>query len=127
MPDAYSRLAVAALVLLTSMALSALSPVSAASSFERIALQLNGPLCSSHQATIQLVLSPLSGVRAVDLSSVPGHALVDIDTDVLSAQDLIVTVRNLWHNENACLVEPMQSCISAGPLSHVVDHAARVH
>ena len=75
--------------------------------------------CSSraHCAALSMrtflsTLSPLPGVRAIDLSSVPGHVLVDIDTDVLSAQHLVESVRRLWHNEDACLVEPMQSCIS---------------
>lgn len=92
----------------------------AAPPVERIALQLNGPLCVSQHTSFLAVLSSLPGVRAVDLSSVPGHALVDIDTAALSTQNLIETVRRLWHHPDECLVEPMESCISAGPLSHGV-------
>lgn len=92
----------------------------AASPVERIALQLNGPLCVSQHTSILSLLSSLPGVRAVDLSSVPGHVLVDIDTAALSAQNLIETIRHLWHHQDACLVEPMESCISASPLSHGV-------
>ena len=92
----------------------------AASPVERIALQLNGPLCVSQHTSILSVLSSLPGVRAVDLSSVPGHALVDIDTAAFSDQNLIETIRRLWHHQDACLVEPMESCISASPLSHGV-------
>ena len=119
---------------LCSASLSSFPPAAAASPIERIALQLKGSLCRSQHANILSTLSPLPGVRAIDLSSVPGHVLVDIDTDVLSAQHLVETVRRLWHNEDACLVEPMQSCISAGPtgpLSHVdhpsADQAAMAH
>jgi len=130
----YSILSVAVLVLLTSLCSASLSffaPAEAASPIERIALQLKGSLCRSQHANILSTLSPLPGVRAIDLSSVPGHVLVDFDTDVLSAQNLVETVRRLWHNDDTCLVEPMQSCISAGPISHVgrsgADHAAMAH
>jgi hypothetical protein len=129
----YPTSSVAALALLTSICVAFISSPthSAASSPERIALQLKGSLCRSQHANILSTLSPLPGVRAIDLSSVPGHVLVDIDTDVLSAQHLVESVRRLWHNEDACLVEPMQSCISAGPLGHVdrpsADHAAMAH
>ena len=129
----YPTSSVAALALLMSICIPFISSPthSAASSPERIALQLKGSLCRSQHANILSTLSPLPGVRAIDLSSVPGHALVDIETDVLPAQHLVETVRRLWHNEDACLIEPMQSCISAGPLSHVdrpsAEHDAMTH
>jgi hypothetical protein len=129
-----SSFVVATLTLLMNMGMSYFSSfpsASAASPVERIALQLNGPLCVAQHAHIISILSPLPGVRAVDLSSVPGHALVDLDTEVLSPQNLVETVLRLWQHEDACLVEPMQSCISAGPLGQVgvpsANHADMVH
>jgi hypothetical protein len=91
--------------------------VSEASSLDRIVFQLSGSQCGTQTTTIFSILSPLPGVRAIDLSSIPGHALVDIDTDVLSGSNLVETVRRLWQNKGACLIELMQSCISAGPVS----------
>jgi hypothetical protein len=96
-----------------------LLPASAASSLERVALQFNGSPCGAQYPHIVSALFALSGVRAVDLSTVPDHALVDIDRASLSAQNLVETVRGLWHNQDACHVEAIQSCISAGPLAHV--------
>ena len=103
-----------------SASLSSFAPAAAGAPIERLALQLKGSLCRSQHANILSALSPIPGVQAIDLSSVPGHALVDIDTDILSPQNLVETVRRLWHNEDTCLVEPMESCISASPLSHGV-------
>jgi hypothetical protein len=108
------------LMSLCAASLYSLPSAAAASPVERIALQLNGSQCRSQHANILSALSPIPGVRAIDLSSVPGHALVDIDTAALSAQNLIETIRHLWHHQDACLVEPMESCISASPLSHGV-------
>ena len=99
--------------------------VSASPPVERIVLQFKGR-CNVQQANIRALLSPLPGVLAIDLSSVPGHALIDIDTGMLSPQDVIETVRRLGHDEDACLMEPMQSCISANPFGHV-DHPSATH
>ena len=99
--------------------------VSAAPPVERIALQLKG-LCNAQLTKISALPSTLPGVLAIDLSSVPGHALIDIDTGKLSPQDVIETVRRLGHDEDACLMEPMQSCISANPFGHV-DRPSATH
>jgi hypothetical protein len=128
-----SRLIIATPILFTGVCMASLCSypsLSTAQPVERIALQLHGPRCNAQQTNILSVLSPLPGVRGVDLSSVPGHALIDLDTGDLSPQNLIETVRELWHDDAACLVEPMQSCISAGPLTHSgrpsADHAGMV-
>lgn len=87
-------------------------PALAHSLFERVALQLNGPACHGQHADIHSALSAVPGVRSVDLSSVPDHALVDIDRRVLSAHDLYAIATRVMPSP-ACRVEPMQSCISA--------------
>lgn len=87
-------------------------PAFAHSSLERIALLLDGPACQGQRASIHSALSAVPGVRSVDLSSVPDHALVDIDTGALSAHDLSTLVTRTI-GSSACRVEPMQSCISA--------------
>jgi hypothetical protein len=118
----FSRLAVIASSLLTSLWVAPFSlypSTSAARPIERIALQLKGPRCDSQHPNMLAVLSPLPGVRSINLSSIPGHALIDIDTEILAAQTMVEKVQQLWHDESACLVEPMQSCISAGPPTHI--------
>ena len=118
-----SRLVIAIPMLLAS--LFSYQSVSASPPVERIVFQFKGR-CNAQQANIRALLSPLPGVQAVDLSSVPGHALIDIDTGMLSPQDLIETVGRLGHDEDACLIEPMQSCISANPFGHV-DRPSAIH
>ena len=119
--SAWKNRAVAVLVLpvLCLMSLCALPPARAAASLERVVLQFNGPLCSAQHASIVSALLPLPGVGAVDLSTVPGHALIDIDSQLLTAQHVLETVRRARPNQEACRVEAMQSCITAGPLRHV--------
>ena len=57
--------------------------------------------------------------------------MIDIDISLLSAQNVLEAVRRLWHNQDACHIEVMESCISAGPLSQVgrlsIKHAGMVH
>jgi copper chaperone CopZ len=130
----FSRLPILSPILVTSVCMALLnsSPiVTAAPPVERVTFQLNGPRCKVQHANILSALSPLPGVQAVDLSSVPGHALIDIDTETLSAQNLVEKVRKLWRDEASCLVEPMQSCISADPFGHIgrssISHVGRMH
>lgn len=112
---------VASLMLLipSLVAFCALPSAWAGTSLERIVLQFHGPRCGSQDAIIISALLPIPGVRAVNLSTVPGHALIDIDSGLLAAQNVVETVRRLWPNQDACHVETMQSCISASPLSHI--------
>ncbi|HEX8749602.1 MAG TPA: hypothetical protein VF732_00695 [Nitrospira sp.] len=119
----FSRLVIAIPMLLAS--LSSYQTVSASSPVERIALQFKGR-CNAQQRDIRALPSTLPGVLAIDLSSVPGHALIDIDTGMLSPQDVVEAVRRLKQDDDACLVEPMQSCISANPFGHV-DRPSAIH
>jgi len=88
------------------------SHASAAAPLQRIALQFDGAACDSRHASILSALSAISGVRAVDLSSVPNHALIDIDSRVLSEHDLLTIVAQAMPSSD-CRVEPVASCISA--------------
>ena len=121
-------LPISRLVMLIPMLLASLfsyQSVSASPPVERIVILFKGR-CNAQQANIRGLLSPLPGVQAVDLSSVPGHALIDIDTGMLSPQDLVEAVRRLKQDDDACLMESMQSCISANPFGHV-DRPSAIH
>ena len=93
---------------------------SAASPLIRVAFQVTGPSCMAQQGQLLSSLSKVEGIRSVDLSSVPGHALVDIDVRILSIHDLTPIIRQLL-NSSECLADPMESCISATPLSRTAD------
>ncbi|MBA5867229.1 MAG: hypothetical protein GDA67_11110 [Nitrospira sp. CR1.3] len=88
------------------------SHASAATPLQRIALQFDGAACDAQHASISSALSTVPGVRAIDLSSVPNHALIDIDSRALSEHDLLSIVTQAMAS-SACRVEPMASCISA--------------
>jgi hypothetical protein len=88
----------------------------AESTLERAAFQLSGACTADHRERLSS-LSTMAGVQSIDFTSVPNHLLIDIDRQQLSAQDLAPIVRRLMA-ESECRVEPMESCISATPLSH---------
>lgn len=118
MPCALSRSATVAIALFTNICgttLDSSSLASAASPLERIALQLNGSSCGSQHANISSALSVLRGVRTIDFS-VPDHALVDIDSRLLSVHDLLPIITQAVTSPS-CRVELMQSCISAVSLT----------
>lgn len=101
-----------AIVLILGQAIAA----HADSAMERVAFQFTGP-CTAQQRQLLSSLSAMDGIRSVDVTSIPDHALVDIDGRLISADDLASMVRRLM-NETTCRAEPMESCISAMPLGH---------
>ncbi|HEY6085073.1 MAG TPA: hypothetical protein VIU63_06730, partial [Nitrospira sp.] len=93
-----------------------LSSVSAATSLERHAFQLTGASCISQQTAIITTLLAIPGIHAVDFSSVPDHALVDIDADQPNGRQLLSVVIQAM-NSRACQAEIMRSCVSTMSLS----------
>lgn len=91
------------------------SPVSADTSRERVALFLSGQDCPSSRRTIAVELAQVAGVTRVDLESVPDHALVDILSGAATPEDLLAAVRRQALNGARCQAEIMKSCISAQP------------
>ena len=89
------------------------SPVSADSSHERVALFLSGQDCSFSRQTIAAELTQVPGVTRVDLDSVPDHALIDVVRGVTVPEALIeAAVRGVTPGAR-CQPETMKSCISA--------------
>lgn len=111
-----------AVVLTVSLAAAA----SAESTRVRVALQLTGESCAAQHQRLVTSLSAMNGIRSVDLSSVPGHVLVDIDARILSAHDLTPIVQQLL-TPAECLAAPMESCISATALSRTADASRSSH
>src|SRR5262249_28598042 len=116
----FCRLPILSPMLVTSICMALLnsSPiVTAAPPVERVTFQLNGPRCNVQHANILSALSPLPGVQAVDLSSVPGHALIDIDTETLSGQNLVEKVLRMRRAEASGPGGEREASVSAYPLS----------
>lgn len=79
----------------------------------RIALSLTGEACARQQAAIETTLLQTPGVRSVDLRSVPGHLLIDVEEGLVTTDQLAATVNGLTAPQGSCVAEAMQSCITA--------------
>lgn len=79
----------------------------------RIALSLNGKACDRQRETIETALKQLPGVRAVDVRSVPGHILVDVEEGRVTADAVAATVTGLADQAGVCTAQEMKSCITA--------------
>ncbi|MDR4480771.1 MAG: hypothetical protein R3B37_13640 [Nitrospira sp.] len=92
-----------------------LSPVAAETSQERVALSLSGPDCFSQYRSIGAALARISGVKQVDLGSVPDHALVDVVHGLATSEVLLEAAARGIEPGARCQVDIMKSCISASP------------
>ncbi|MFO0720096.1 MAG: hypothetical protein U0319_05125 [Nitrospira sp.] len=90
------------------------SPASADTSRERVALFLSGQDCPSSRRNIAAELAQVAGVIRVDMESVPDHALVDVVIGAVSPDDLLAAVHRSALKGVDCRAEVMKSCISAG-------------
>jgi hypothetical protein len=96
-----------------------LSPASAGPPKERIALMLTGQGCREAQQTLETTLRESDGVFAVDVNSVPGHLLIDVEEGKTSAHDILTVVQKTIGTALPCQAEVMQSCITAPRLTRI--------
>ncbi len=79
----------------------------AAAEDKQITLMLGGKFCEFYPDDIEKALTELSGVKAVDLKSMKGHALVTVDTSKTKPGELTAAVNTVkgsgWH----CTAEVM--------------------
>jgi len=75
------------------------TPVLAAE--QKIMLMLGGKFCEAYLGDVQAALTKLSGVKAVDLKSMKGHAVVTIDGEKIKVDQLTAAVNGIkgdgWH------------------------------
>lgn len=87
----------------------------AASPLERVTLMVAGDECDSFSRDIETALKAHPGVRFFDGRSLPGHLLIDVDPEQVTADDLARRVAELETTvQRACRASLMQSCITAG-------------
>ncbi len=74
---------------------------------KQITLMLGGKFCEFYTDDIKKALTELSGVKAVDLKSMKGHAIVTVDTSETKPGELTAAVNKVkgsgWH----CTAEVM--------------------
>lgn len=75
------------------------TPVLAAE--QKIILMLGGKFCEAYLGDVESALTKLSGVKAVDLKSMKGHAVVTMDGAMIKANQLAAAVNGVkgdgWH------------------------------
>jgi len=73
----------------------------AAAEDKQITLMLGGQFCEFYPDNIKKALTELSGVKAVDLTSMKGHAIVTVDTSKTKPDELAAAVHKVkgegWH------------------------------
>ena len=75
---------------------------------QKVTLMLGGKFCEAYLGDVEAALAKLSGVKAVDLKSMKGHAVVTIDGEKVKADQLAAAVNGVkgdgWH----CTGQPMK-------------------
>jgi hypothetical protein len=68
---------------------------------QKIIVMLGGKFCEAYLGDVEVTLAKLSGVKAVDLKSMKGHAVVTIDEEKVKADQLAAAVNGVkgdgWH------------------------------
>ena len=68
---------------------------------EKVTLMLGGKFCEAYLGDVAAALAKRSGVKAVDLKSMKGHAVVTIDGEKVKADQLAAVVNGVkgdgWH------------------------------
>lgn len=68
---------------------------------QKVMLMLGGKFCETYLGDVEAALAKRSGVKAVDLKSMKGHAVVTIDGDKVKADQLTAVVNGVkgdgWH------------------------------
>jgi copper chaperone CopZ len=68
---------------------------------QKVMLMLGGKFCETYLGDVEASLTKLPGVKAVDLKSMKGHAVVTIDGEKVKAGQLAAAVNGVkgegWH------------------------------
>jgi len=75
---------------------------------KQITLMLGGKFCEFYPDNIEKALTELSGVKAVDLKSMKGHAIVTVDTSKTKPGELTAAVNKVKGSKWHCTAEVMK-------------------
>jgi hypothetical protein len=95
---------------------------SAEAANQRIALMLSGPACEENHEELRLDLEMIHGVQAVDLLSLPGFVLLDVETGAASPDELTSVINGGNRVSRQCRAQIMESCISTSQHSIAPHH-----
>jgi mercuric ion binding protein len=75
---------------------------------EKVMLMLGGKFCEAYLGDVEASLAKLSGVKAVDLKSMKGHAVVTIESGKVKPEQLATTVNGVKGDSWYCTGEVMK-------------------
>ena len=75
---------------------------------EKIMLMLGGKFCEAYLGDVEAALAKLSGVKAVDLNSMKGHAVVTIESGKVKPEQLATAVNGVKGDSWYCTGEVMK-------------------
>ncbi|MFQ5544072.1 MAG: heavy-metal-associated domain-containing protein [Nitrospiria bacterium] len=88
-------------ILIIAVFLSFSVPYANAGTRVRIKLMLGGKFCGEYTIDVEKAIKDVDGVKSVDLKSMKGHVLVEIDPDKVKSSQLVDAVKAVkgegWH------------------------------
>lgn len=75
---------------------------------EKVMLMLGGKFCEAYLGDVEATLAKLSGVKAVDLKSMKGHAVVTIESGKVKPAQLATAVNGVKGDSWYCTGEVMK-------------------
>jgi periplasmic mercuric ion binding protein len=75
---------------------------------EKVMVMLGGKFCEAYLGDVEAALTKLSGVKAVDVKSMKGHAVVTLDGKKVSAGQLAAAVNGVKGDGWYCTGEVMK-------------------
>lgn len=75
---------------------------------QQVTLMLSGVSCDKHAKEIRAALKRVEGVRAVDLDSMPGHAIIRTAAEGITPGQLTAAVAGVKGANRHCTAEVMK-------------------
>jgi mercuric ion binding protein len=75
---------------------------------EKVMVMLGGKFCEAYLGDVEATLTKVSGVKAVDVKSMKGHAVVTLDGKKVSAGQLVAVVKGVKGDGWYCTGEVMK-------------------
>ena len=72
---------------------------------EKVMLMLGGKFCEAYLGDVEAALAKLSGVKAVDLKSMKGHAVVTVESGKVKPAQLVTAVNGVKGDSWECTGE----------------------
>jgi copper chaperone CopZ len=68
---------------------------------EKVTLMLGGKFCDSYLDDVEAAVKKVPGVKAVDLKSMPGHAVIEVEPGKTKPEQMVAAVNGVkgsgWH------------------------------